>query len=484
MMMKQTMNALLLTGVVAASASADTVAIRAEQIHVGNGTVLENGVVLVVDGKITAVGSGVSVPGDAEVIELENAHVTLGLIDANALIESADLVADEVVHGPNGVQLLFGHDCEVGCMCDGTMACALSSIHEDLAEGEVCPVCGGDHLGSAESEAEFIAGVRANASVTEGSSEVVPHTAMIDAVDLRSPDFARLAAEGVTTVFVSPDSAAVIGPRGAVVRTAGKIRQRILRETDAVQASMGSDTFRVGGGNRPPFGSFVTSRTRRPNSRMGVAWVFRKAFHDAAKVEAGLEAGGADTPPAAAMPVLSKIRSGKIPLRIQARANRDISTAFRLADEFDLSFTLLEATEAYTCLDELLERDMSVIYGPIYLDPSGVRRFSDEVRYTELATIRKLVDAGVPTALSAQDLREEDGLARQVMYAMRAGVSAEKALEMVTRIPAEMLGFGDELGTVEAGKRADLVVWNGTPFAATTQPTLVMIDGRVVVDRR
>jgi imidazolonepropionase-like amidohydrolase len=95
-----------------------------------------------------------------------------------------------------------------------------------------------------------------------------------------------------------------------------------------------------------------------------------------------------------------------------------------------------------------------------------------------------LLQAKIPTALSAQDLREEDGLARQAMYAQRFGVSFDDALRAVTQTPARLLGLEKELGTLVRGKRADLVLWSGTPFAATSMPLVVLIDGEVVLDRR
>ncbi|OHB67232.1 MAG: hypothetical protein A2V70_00550 [Planctomycetes bacterium RBG_13_63_9] len=175
---------------------------------------------------------------------------------------------------------------------------------------------------------------------------------------------------------------------------------------------------------------------------------------------------------------------GKVPLRIQARIQQDIHTALRLAEEFKLRFTFEEATEAYRCIETLKAAAMPVIFGPIYDRPNGIRARSGEARRSRYYTLRALIEAGIPTALSAQDLREEEGLARQVMYAMRFGVGFDEALRAVTQTPAEMLALEDQIGTIESGKRADLVLWSGRPFAATSRVMVVLIDGKVVVDRR
>ena len=67
---------------------------------------------------------------------------------------------------------------------------------------------------------------------------------------------------------------------------------------------------------------------------------------------------------------------------------------------------------------------------------------------------------------------------------MRFGVGLDEALRAVTQTPARMLGLDDQIGTLEPGKRADVVIWNGPPFAATSRIVTVLIDGETIVDRR
>jgi imidazolonepropionase-like amidohydrolase len=223
---------------------------------------------------------------------------------------------------------------------------------------------------------------------------------------------------------------------------------------------------------------------RRPNSRMGLVWVFRKAFYDVARRREGIAVYGADTADDEALDVLQEVVEGRVPLRIQARLQRDILAALRLAEEFQLRFTLEEATEAYRCLDEIKAAGVPVIFGPIYSEPAGIRRSSGEGDESRYFTFDALLKQGIPTALSAQEFREEDGLARQAMFAQRFGVSFDDALRAVTQTPAQLIGMDKELGTVEVGKRADLVLWSGEPFAATTRPLVVLVDGQIVVDQR
>jgi imidazolonepropionase-like amidohydrolase len=363
-------------------------------------------------------------------------------------------------------------------MCPGSH---LHASYED--DGVTCPLCAYPKHAPLEL-LDQASGLVGSGMITELSNEVAAHTSVLDSMNLRSPDLRRLAEGGVTTVFASPDSSAVIGPRGAILRTAGPVQDRVIEPAGAVHAAISSDPYRGSMSNAPPFRGFVTARTRRPNTRMGVTWVFRKAFVDAERHANGLPVGGAETAPYEALDVLWGVRSGEIPLRVHARQKNDIESAIRLTGEFGFGFTLLEATEAFELIDEIRAAGVPVILGPIETDPTGPRRFSPETRRASLATFGALLDAGITTALTAQDLRDENGLARQAMYAVRNGVDPQAALRAVTLTPAEILGVSDRLGSVEVGKQADLVVWSGDPLSPTSRPVVVIVNGRVEVDRR
>ncbi|UCG88886.1 MAG: amidohydrolase family protein [Gemmatimonadota bacterium] len=422
-------------------------AIKAEKIYVGNGQTIDNGIILIRNGHISAVGCNVAIPAGTSVIEIADGSITPGLIDANSRIETINLIAPS----------RKGLD---------------RHMHVD------------DRERVSENTAGLAVGVRANHVISEQGSEVVPHTLVLDGLNLGSGDFDRLLRGGVTTVYASPDPSCVISPRGAILHTGGPRDKRVLVPAAAVKATIGSEPSSFGNNNRQPRRSSVSMYARRPNSRMGLTWVFRKAFYDAIRRGRGIEAYGADTADPQASAVLRDVLGGKVGLRIQARIQQDILTALRLADEFKLKFTLEEGTEAYRCIEELKAASVPVIFGPIYEQPTGIRARSREARRSRYWTFRALVEAGIPTALSAQELREEDGLARQAMYAMRFGVGFDDALRAVTDTPARLLGLDGQLGTIEPGKRADLVIWKGRPLAATSIIEAVLIDGNVVMDRR
>ncbi len=453
--------------------------LRSDRVHCGDGRSIENGVIQIRDGRIVAVGADLVIPEGVTVIDLSGHHVTPGLIDANAKIEPENLLQPRAKTAAAQVRELFGFSAEPVQHFHDPRVCPESAGHEPDV---ICPICGGDGLEpEPHHDHDTISGVSGPSAISEQSSEVIPHTSHLDGLDLDSPDFERLMRDGVTTVYASPDPSAVLGARGAILRTAG--HDRVLEPTAAVKAVIGSDPYRFGTRNRTPSRFGVNHFARRPQSRMGVGWIFRKAFYDAMLRASGGQPGGADTASPEASEVLNQVIDGEIALRVQARTSSDIESAYRLCGEFGVPFTLVDPVEAYRVLDLLGTRQVPIVFGPIYDRPTGLSARSPDTRRARLHTLRDLVEIGAPLCLSAQDLREEDGLGRQAMLAIRFGVDRETALELVTSGPAKILGIDGEVGTIESGKRADLVIWTGAPFAATSAVARVYVDGELSFER-
>jgi len=289
-----------------------------------------------------------------------------------------------------------------------------------------------------------------------------------------------LAALGVTTVYLSPDPSSVIGCRGAVVKTGGDGATRVIRERSDLKVSLGPEGWIRGERNRGPRG-FVDYRARRPTTRMGMAWVFRKAFFDAQAALERIDRGETtleDLDPAQA--ALVRVLRKEIPLRIQAREDIDIWSALRLCREFDLTCVLEEGTEAYRCLSELKAAQTPVIFGPVFADGSAARRITGQYLRPCRNTAGLLHEAGIPLALTAGPLEGDEGLALQASLALRYGLPFEAALDAVTREPARLLGVSDRMGELKPGFDADLVLWSEQPFQTRARPLLVMIQGKVV----
>lgn len=440
--------------------------IRAARLNPIGAGVIESGVLLVQDGRIVAMGPSVAIPEGAETLTFEGAVVTPGLIDALCVLGSdrprSAAERPEFARRPASLW----------------QSLASKSEHAHSDDEHVCSAACAGPRNAAEEEEMFAAAAGVGASWGEQAAEVTPHLRVLDSVDLESQDLTRLLRNGVTTIYVSPDSGQVIGAQGAIVRTGGALERRVVRAADAVKASLGADPIQRGGGNSTPRGGFAGINTRRPTTRMGVDFVFRKAFYDAKRAGDGLPLYGADQPPLAAIPALQALLRGEMPLRIQARLQHDIFSALRLAQEFGVQFVLEDAVEAYQCIPQLKTAGVSVVYGPLSMIPQGFRAAIGEANDARLATPTWLEAAGIPFALTAQELRDEEGLVRQAMIAARYGLSPAAALRAITAAPAQILklpGFG----TLEVGGPADLVVWSGDPLHPASRVQLVLIEGVV-----
>ncbi|MSR47825.1 MAG: hypothetical protein EXS13_12320 [Planctomycetes bacterium] len=342
--------------------------------------------------------------------------------------------------------------------------------------------CGAAFLTPGLVDAACQLGTNALFGSAEQGSEVIPQLDTGDVLDYFSLEFEQLAADGVTTVFVTGEASAVISAKGVAVKTAGPIAERRLAPTKpCVKATLGAETSGRGAFNRSPsrFGGGPSYAIRRPTTRMGSAWVFRKALHDSIAFRDAGRASSDGLDPAA-MRALGDVLSGATSLRMQVREALDFDTSVRLADEFGLQFVFEYATEAAQRLDVIAARKIPVIFGPVRQSDSTFESF--ESATPALETPKLLAEHGIVFCLTASDGSGDGGLARQTGLAIRFGLDRAKALRAVTVDAAAIAGLDQRVGRLAPGLDADLVVWNGKPFDDASKPVLVLISGRPVVD--
>ncbi len=312
-------------------------------------------------------------------------------------------------------------------------------------------------------------------SSNEETDEIVPHVRILDSLNLRQPALQRALQGGVTTAYVGPGNRSVIGGLGSVVKTSGRsLQEAVVREDVALKAAMGSGPS---WGNFPPRGMPPTSfYARRPTTRMGVVWEFRKAFFEA---RAYKEEAPARKDPA--REVLVKALERKVPVRVAASRAGDIETAVRLADEFGLAISIEEAQEAYRHAELLAKKRVAVFLRPTYQTSTLYGAEGSEVRFT---TFTALLAAGVPTALLAQTGVEGEGALAMAAFAVKYGATRAQALRAITLTPAELLGVAERVGSLEAGKDADLLFLSGDPLDVTSRIERVMVGGKVAAGRK
>lgn len=329
----------------------------------------------------------------------------------------------------------------------------------------------------------FDASARIDAGLAsvEQSREETPELRVALTLDPYDTAWDAVAASGVTSVLANPPDENVIGGLGAVLKTAGQpsIAARTVKADAVLRGAMGNQPSRR---NHPAFGRPTDFYARRPTTRMGVEWEWRRSFYEAAasrKDPARVYAGSAQ--------VLAALE-GKLPLYIQAWTTQDIRTAVFLKEELEKEPQLAgkpqlvidAAAEAWK-EPQLLARSGT----PVVLPPFPSDGRTGEGAFMAWNVAALLLEQGVTIALSAHgDASPAGCLPMQAGYAMQGGLDFDQALAAVTIAPARMFGVQDRIGSIEVGKDADLVLWNGEPFQPTSRVIGVIVDGALVLDPR
>ena len=171
---------------------------------------------------------------------------------------------------------------------------------------------------------------------------------------------------------------------------------------------------------------------------------------------------------------------GEMPLLVLADAARDIRRAVEFAEAEGLAIVIVGGREATQVQDLLAEHDVPVLLRATQSTPAN----RDDPYYATFSAAAQLHDAGVRLAMTGWGSSGPNPPSRTVAYeaanAVKFGLPEEEALLMITRYPAEILGLGDQLGTIEAGKLGNLIVTDGNPLQIRTQILHVFINGHPV----
>jgi imidazolonepropionase-like amidohydrolase len=250
---------------------------------------------------------------------------------------------------------------------------------------------------------------------------------------------------GVTSTYVSPGGQNLLGGYGAVVKLTGAV----VRERAALAASFGEtalDAFEV------------------PTTRQGMIGLLRQTFVRA-REDALVGAGGE---------AIAAVLAKEIPLHALVNTPDDILTAIRFAKEFDVRLVLVSAMGGHQVASHIAAASVPVIVFPSIIgigDGGPYEGFAHTP-----ANAARLREAGVTVAL-ATFARRGRSVALEGVMAKAHGLSMEAALAAVTRDAASVLGVDERLGTLEAGKDADLVLWKGQPLSTWGQTQRVIVDG-------
>jgi imidazolonepropionase-like amidohydrolase len=295
---------------------------------------------------------------------------------------------------------------------------------------------------------------------------------VLDGFNPNEPLLEFLCRQGVTVVHAVPGRANVIAGQTGIFRTQGRTAEGMaLRFPAGILVNLGE----------VPKASYPN---RLPTTRMGTAALVRTALSQARDHVRKKAAAKDDKKPAVnpKLDALGLAVDGKLPVIFAANRADDLMTALRLAREFDLKARLDLATEGYLLADALREAKV-----PVVVHPTMQRAAANmETYHSNLCNAAILDRHGVPLAIGTGFegyVPKTRVLRHEAAMAMVYGLGPQRALEAVTLEPAKILGIDGERGSLEAGKAADLVLYDGDPFEHATHVTQTIIDGRVVYDR-
>lgn len=307
----------------------------------------------------------------------------------------------------------------------------------------------------------------------EMTDPVTPHLRAIDGINPEDNSFREAREHGITTVVTGPGSANVIGGQFAALKTYGRrVDDMVLKAPLALKVAFGENPKRVYGG-----------QNKAPSTRMATAAILRQALIQAQEYKRKLEMGqkNPDKMPDRdlKMEILVKVLNREIPLKVHAHRADDILTAIRIAKEFNLDYTLDHCTEGHRIVDFLLEEKVKVIVGPLLTERSKV-----ELRNLTFKAPAILSKAGLKVAIMTDHpVIPIQYLPVCASIAVREGMDEMEALKAITIYPAQITGLDDRVGSLEEGKDADVVIFDGHPLDVRSRTQWVFIDGNLVFKR-
>ena len=311
------------------------------------------------------------------------------------------------------------------------------------------------------------------ADYNEMSDPVTPDMRGIDGINPQDEAFRMALQGGVTAAVTGPGSANVLGGTFVAIKLYGDVVDKmVLKNPAAMKAAFGEN----------PKGCYGQNGRKAPVTRMGVAALLRETLEKTRRYAEEIEEAEKDDtkkrpydPKLEAMlPVIRR----EIPLKCHAHRADDMLTAIRIAEEFGIRLTLDHCTDGHLIANTLAEKGYPVLVGPSLGNKSKF-----ELKNKTFATPGILCKAGLEVCIIT------DAPVIPLYYlplcaglAVREGMPEDAAWRAITLNPAKVAGVADRIGSLEAGKDADIAVFTSDPLhdiqAVAKQ---VFVDGKAVL---
>ena len=295
-----------------------------------------------------------------------------------------------------------------------------------------------------------------------------PQMRGIDGVKALDPAFAMAAEAGVTCVATGPGSANVLGGTFTAIKTVGcRVENMIVKEAVAMKCAFGENPKRC-------------YKDKGNSTRMSTAAKLREMLFKAREYGEKLAAAGDDVTKKPAfdmkLEALQPVLRGEMPLKAHAHATDDIFAALRIAKEFGVRITLEHVTEGHLVVEELAKEHVPMAVGPTLTSASKF-----ELRNKSWTTPGVLAAAGCQVSIITDSpVIPQQYLPLCAGLAVQAGMDPFAALQAITINPAKHIGIEDRVGSLEAGKDADIVITDGNLFEVSTKVHYVLIDGKKI----
>lgn len=409
---------LLLTISIPARTQDKPVALKGGKLLTVTHGIIENGVVVMQGGKITAVGAAgsVNLPNDAQVIDATGMTIYPGLIDSETQLGLTEISSENMTN-----------------------------------------------------------------DLVEPSDEIMPHMHTAEAFHAESVLIPVARLNGITNAVVAPDGMDTLPGQDSFIQLAGANATEMLLIRDiAMPLNFTGDERRNKGG---------FDKRKFPSTRMGLAAQLRQAFIDAEDYKAKLtdyerkkaDAAQNKKPEPLApkrdlkLEALIPYLDGKKTIVLAAESPSDLQTAVSLANEFKLKFVLNHIAHSQPVLDYVASLKVPVIVGPIYEAPK------EDERYDSVYSLpAQLYKRGVKIVFASYSAHNVRNLPDQAGFATAFGLPYDEALKAITINAAEVWGVADQVGSLDVGKTANVVVANGDPLDVKTDVKRVFIQGRAI----
>ncbi|HET7464952.1 MAG TPA: amidohydrolase family protein [Longimicrobium sp.] len=297
----------------------------------------------------------------------------------------------------------------------------------------------------------------------ENGDQVAAAFNVADGINPRSMVIPVSRIAGVTTAVSRPTGGLIAGQAIAIDLAGNRVDEMMIASPVAMFANLSEGSRAAGGNTRG--GQSMRLREVLEDAR---AWARnRQAFErgetrDFSVSRLDLEA-------------LQPVLAGREPLAVEAHRASDIQTVLRIGREYNLKLIIVGGTEAWMVAGDLAQARVPVLVKVLNNLPGSFESLG--ATYENAARLRR---AGVQVAITSGETFKAYNIRQEAGNAVAYGLSWDEAFRAITLVPAQIFGVADRYGSLEPGKVANVVVWDGDPLELLTRVNTVIIRGREI----